>query len=274
MLLQITNGGCCMIIEPKLENPICIKLNNEKCYIISGENFENEYCLSQGLVFSKEHYGFVLIVDYNGKQKEYVYPSQCKIIATGIDNSNLKIFEEGKKLCWIFDKKGSLFHSTYDDFNLDYKEKNNIKDEEFNKTYKKACLKNPIKIKISNDENFIIKDENIDENYPLYPGAMISSEHYGFILIVDSTKGQREIVYPTQNKITAIGMEKSNNDNIRIFEEGKYNPWIFTRKGLFKQKSSYNQYSRRDMEFIENCCELNNEEIKNNFSLILKKIDK
>ena len=138
-----------MKIEPKLDNPICIKLNNEKCYIISGENFENEYCLSQGLVFSKEHHGFVLIVDYNGKQKEYIYPSQCKIIATGIDNSNLK-----------------------------------------------------------------------------------------------------------------------------IFEEGKYNPWIFTRKGLFKQKTSYNQYSRKDMEFIENCCELNSEEIKNNFSLILKKIDK
>lgn len=109
-------------------------------------------------------------------------------------------------------------------------------------------IKKPINIKLSRNGNEIIKDEHEKESYPLNKGAMIGGEHYGFVIITDTKAGQKEELYPTQCKIIAIGIE---DKVLKIFEEGKYNSWIFNLDGTLIKHATFNDYSRRDLEFFK-----------------------
>lgn len=252
-----------MLLEAKISDPICIRLGKETNLIMGDEINKEAVPLKPGAMFGGEHYGFVLIVDYNGKQKEYVYPTQCRIDAVGISGSRLKVFEDGKKFSWIFDSDGKMEHSAFDEFTDEFRTKFNVIVENNDMFMEEPTLKNPISVMISwnPEESVILKDEYIQENYPLNPGVMLGGIHYGFIFIVNTPKGQKEIIYPTQNRIEAIGIEGNYCDgDIKVFEKGKYHPWIFSFEGKFKQESSYNEYSRRDKKFVEDYYGLNSQE--------------
>lgn len=259
-------------IEAKIQDPISIKLSKDSKVILGDKFSDKDYPLVPGAMINGSHYGFILIVDYNGKQTEYVYPTQCKIDAIGMENGFLKVFENGKKLSWLFDKVGVLKHSPHNDFTDEFKSKVDVVIKNVDIFTEEPIVKNPISIKISRkpEESMILKDEVIGEDYPLFPGAMIGTENYGFVLIIDTDKGQKEVVYPTQNRIQALGMKEWYGD-IEIHEEGKYHPWLFTYEGKFKEKASYNEHSRRDRAFIEDCYGLNSSEVEEYFTVQKKK---
>ena len=248
-----------MNIEAKIQNPLNIKIGKDSNIILGDKEFRDDIPIENGVMIGNEHFGFSVIINYNGKQKEFFYPTQSRIIAVEKKYGLLKVYEEGKKLPWELDSNGKMNHSTFNEFTKEYLDKLREMDLESATPVDEPTLKDPLIVKISRnpEKSVIIRDKNSDD-IPLHPGAMIGDVHYGFILIIDTDKVQKEIAYPTQNRIDAIGIEGSSwlND-LKIFENGKYHPWLFTYDGKFKQEASYNPHSRRDIEFISNCDNLN-----------------
>ena len=117
----------------------------------------------------------------------------------------------------------------------------------------------------------ILQDELVKKDYPLCPGVMLGTLHYGFILMFDTEHGKKEVVYPTQNRIDAIGIEGYCYNDLKVFENGKYHPWLFTFDGKFKKQASYNQYSKRDKKFVEEVYDLNESKDQDIFTLQKKK---
>lgn len=105
-----------MDIEPKIENPVCIRFGDTENVILADEINKQSTPLVPGVMFVGNHYGFVLITDINGKQKEMVYPTQCRIVAVAFEGGTLKIFEEGKKTFWRFSNSGKLEYSVFGEF--------------------------------------------------------------------------------------------------------------------------------------------------------------
>ena len=231
-----------MDIEAKIENPVCIRLGDTENVILADEVNKQNNPLVPGVMFGGTHYGFVLITDINGKQKEMVYPTQCRIDAVSIEGGVLKVFEEGKKTSWRFSKSGKLEHSIFGEFTDEYRSKFNTIVEHYDMFMGEPVLKNPLCVKIARnpEESVILKDELVQQDYPLYPGVMLGDEHYGFVLIIDTDKGQKEVYYPTQNRIDAIGIEGNEFGDLKVFENGKYHSWLFTYNGKFKEEASYN----------------------------------
>lgn len=260
-----------MNLEAKVLNPIIIRLGKNSNTVIfkNGETLP----LVPGVMFKDEHYGFVLITDCNGKQRENMYPTQCKIHAVGMENQSLKIFEDGKKFPWIFGQSGNLEHSTFNEFTDELKEKYAIIVENYNMFMNEPTLINPIHIKIAKnpEESVILKDEVVQENYPLHPGAVFGGIHYGFVLLIDTDEGPKEIVYPTQNRLYAAGIEKDAFNDLKIFENGKYHPWVFSPDGELKKSSSYNELSKADKEYVQECYDLNQNSADPFFTIQRKK---
>lgn len=265
-------------MENKILNPISIKLDKGSGVVLEDTDSTEELSLIPGVMFGNEHYGFILITNNNGKQREIVYQTQCRIDAVGIVGGVLKIFEEGKKGHWKFDLKGNLKKSLY---NVPLEENPDLYDiasDNYSMLMGEPIVKNPISLKIPNDPRYslILSDDSCKEDYPLYPGTMIGGEHYGFILviddvIIDNKRVQKEIIYPTQNRIEAIGSEKHEFDDIKVFEQGKYNPWRFSYKGIFKEEASYSPYSRMDKEFIHKVFNTNIEDAKGKYNIKVRK---
>lgn len=250
-----------MLVEAKILDPVCIRIGKD-CNIVMVDKNNKETCpLSPGVFFGKDHYGFVLIVDTSKGQKEIVYPTQCKIVGAGMENGILYIYEDRKKIGWKFDNVGNLKQSAYNEFTDKFKSNFNIIVENEEAFMGKPSLKNPISIKISKDSfnSVILKDKFIDKDYSLYPGAIIGGEHYGFILLIDTEKGTKKRIYPTQNRIDAIGIEGNVFGDLKVYENGKYHPWVFTCEGNFEKTSSYNPVSKKDKDFVEDCYGLNTE---------------
>lgn len=262
-----------MHIVAKIKNPICIRLGNAANALLVDDANNQSIPLVPGVMFGDEHYGFVLIIDVNGRQKEVVYPTRCRIDAVGIENGILKIFEEGKSSSWRFAKSGKLEHSIFGEFTDEYRSKFNIVVEHDTLFLGQPIFKNPLRVKIveNSEKSMILKDEFILQDFPLYPGIVLGTEHYGFILIIDVNGRQKEVYYPTQNKIDSIGIEGDVFGDLKVFEYGKYHPWIFSSDGEFKQEASYNPYSRRDRAFVEDVYDLNMEEATDRFTLSVKK---
>ncbi len=262
-----------MLLEAKVSDPVCIKLGKESNVILADKKNKENHPLVPGAMFNGEHYGFVLIVDFNGKQQEFVYSTQCKIEAVGMADGILNIFEEGKKFAWKFDEKGNLKHSAFNEFTDEFRSKFDIIVENYNMFANEPTLMNPISIKIAMDpeKSVILKDENIQKDYPLHPGVMLGTEHYGFILKIETEKCTKEVIYPTQNRIDAIGCQESFFVDLKVYEKGKYNPWVFSFDGKLKSESSYNKYSKRDQAFVEENYELNEKASEYCFVLKSKK---
>ena len=259
-----------MNIESKIENPICIRIGTTENVILSKDGNELNVPLNPGAMFDGDHYGFVLIIDANGKQKERVYPTQSSINAVDIKNGFLRVFEVGKELPWTFNRSGKVEHFPFGEFTFEYRSELDIPKD---MPMEEPILKNPLSVKISKnpEESVILKDETIKEDYPLYPGVVLETEHYGFILIIDTDEGQREVYYQTQNRIDAIGIEGNAFGDIKVFESGKYHPWLFSNDGEFKQEASFNPHSRKDRDFIEEVYSTDMEDAVNRFALKTRK---
>lgn len=264
-----------MNLEAKMQDPISIKIGENSNVILADQKCEMEYPLVPGVVCGGEHFGFILISDNNGKQREFFYPTQCRIDAIGIEGGILKVFEEGKRLSWGFDQSGKLEHSAFGDFTDEYRKKIDTIVENYEMFTGEPKLENPLRVRISIDsekeQSMILQDELTKKDYPLCPGVILGTIHYGFILMFDTEHGKKEVVYPTQNRIDAIGIEKNCYNDLKVFENGKYHPWVFTFDGKFKKQASYNQYSKRDKKFIEEVYGLNEFQNEDIFTLRKKK---
>ena len=258
-----------MSIENKIKDPICIRFGGTDNVILADDENKPDIPLDPGAMICDNRYGFVLITDVDGKQKEMVYPTQCRVNAIGVAGDVLNVYEEGKKRPWIFNKFGKLEHSPFGEF-TDFIDISKI-DSNIPKDMpmEDSIFKNPISIKISKNskKRIIIQDEIIP--YPLYPGVLFETEHYGFILIIDTDEVQREVWYPTQNRI--IGIEENMFNDIMIYENGKYHPWHFSDNGEFKEEASYNPYSRKDQEFVKETYGVDIEDVADDFALKMKK---
>ncbi len=253
-----------MNIEAKVKNPIRIRLKKNKSVILKTANWDTDYPLNPGVVLGGEHYGFIVIIDYNNTQKEIVYKTQCKLQMLGIENGKLKVYEEYKKTPWIIDQKtGTSEKSAYNAFTNEGLDKIITEAEDYDVSYDEPIFKNPIKIEYdytSKNESRIILDET-EEAIPIKPGVILKRSHYGFIITIKTTKGKTKISYPTENRIDAVGGEDEeiagkNYLKIKVYENGKYHPWIInpeslSSEDLIAQESHYNQFSRRDQEFIK-----------------------
>jgi len=232
-----------MSIEAKILNPISIRLGKNYNVIMEDKSNKEEVPLTPGAVFGGERYGFILITEHNGQQKEFVYPTQCEIRAIAIEEGTLIIFEDGKKQPWRFDKIGNLKYSAIDDFTAEFRINSNLIDEECGLAMDTPALINPLKIIISKDpsKSFILIEDDIKEDYPLYPGVIFGRDvHYGFILIIGTDKGQKELVYPTCNVIDSIGAEEGAYVDFKVFEKGKRHPWLFGYDGNLKKEACNN----------------------------------
>ncbi|MDD3453177.1 MAG: hypothetical protein PHN42_02740 [Bacilli bacterium] len=122
-----------MILEPKILEPIALKLSDKEKVMITSEE---RLSLDKGVMFGTVHYGFNLLVDYEGKETEEVYATQCRIIGVQIVNDYLNIYEENKYIPWRFDKNTGVLinRSTFSNFKrseMDYlRETFGIVDEE------------------------------------------------------------------------------------------------------------------------------------------------
>ena len=261
-----------MDIEPKIENPVCIRFGDSESVILADEINKYNTSLVPGAMFAGNHYGFVLITDINGIQKEMVYPTQCRIVAVAYKGGTLKIFEEGKRTFWSFNNSGKLEHSIFGEFTDEYRSRINTSLEYCDIIMGEPILKNPLCVKIArnSERSVILKDEYVKQDYPLYPGAILETEHYGFVLIIDTDKGQKEVYYPTQNRVAGIGTVGDEFGDLMVFEKGKSYPWLFSYDGIFKQEALYNPYSISDKAFVESVYGLNMKDAVACFNLKIK----
>ncbi len=108
-------------------------------------------------------------------------------------------------------------------------------------------IQEPLNLRLSKDTNVIMEDKTTSETLPLEPGAMIGGEHYGFILVTDTNKGQNEEIYPTTSRIDAVEIREGE---LIIYEAGKYFPWKFQLDGTLIAHAKFNELSRRDWEYL------------------------
>ena len=91
-----------------IKNPLKLRISHQGTEILTDKNFKDNLPLNPGALIGSEHYGFTIIVDYAGIQSENTYPTQYRIIALGIKDKNLAIYEEHKYKPWIIDNKGII----------------------------------------------------------------------------------------------------------------------------------------------------------------------
>lgn len=256
-----------MDLRTKIENPICIKIDSNNNYLFTDGNGE-VIDLKKGAVIGGSHYGFVLITEKNGKQNELVQPTQCPISALELtDSDNLIIYEENKKTGWIFKKDGTLIKSIYNEFTDEFRKgliEKIIKEEGLYDT--KEHLISPLRIRIFKNK----KDNEIlceDESFPLENGLMLGGLHFGFLIEVETENGIKSKSYGTQNIVSAIDYKDSS---VRVYEDGKYHPWILTLSGKVKQQAFYNELSRRDDDYAKEHFGLSAKDMNDVYSLVKK----
>ena len=66
-----------MNLKEKLQNSICIKIGKDLNGILADEECKEE----QVAMFGGEYFGFIIMSDNNGMQKECFYPAHCRIEA-------------------------------------------------------------------------------------------------------------------------------------------------------------------------------------------------
>lgn len=88
----------------KIENPVCIRLNEHKKYILIGSMVVP---LKVDTIVNGSHYGIVLLVEDDSVKN---YPTKNPITDIKCVGTILAIFEEGKKVPWYFDDKGNMIN--------------------------------------------------------------------------------------------------------------------------------------------------------------------
>lgn len=223
-----------MNIEEQIKNPITIKITKEENSIyVDGIRTP----LLPNVIFEDEHYGFNLVTEENGVLLESIYPTQCSLLSVRVENNSIEILECNKNSCWKFTKSGKLLQSSHNDFNDTYSKESSKEVIH----YEEPILKSPLVIKLSNDpKKCLILDEYSKENMYIYPGKIMLNNHYGFILLIDN----KEVFYPTQNRIEQVIINDLEKKYLRIVEEGKQSHWLFELDGELLQ-SGYIKEDRK-----------------------------
>ena len=118
-------------------------------------------------------------------------------------------------------------------------------------------IKNPVCIRLCDTKNVILVDEvNIHSNH-LVKGVMFGGNYYGFILIINTEKWQKDVYYSIQNRVSAIGYVADELRDFNALKNKKYLPWLFSYMSKFKQEASNNPYSRWRKVFLEYVYEFN-----------------
>lgn len=241
-----------MCEEAKIQNPIVLKIDKDGNVFMINEDNNSSISIQNGVMLGTIHYGFIIISENNGKQREIVYPTIRSIDAIGVTNHGINIYEYDVRESWEFDKKGNMVREMPDNpIMMDYP----ITDKAYehsNELLGVHRTSNPITIVLDSYEKFVLFDNG--ERYPLNPGVIIGSrDHYGFILIRTINGKQIERVFPTQNPIEAIGVTSQLIDtDFDIFEEGKHFSWKFDKKGKLIREAAYLDASRKDKKYIDN----------------------
>lgn len=239
-----------MALEGKILRPPLIKLGKENKVIIqNGNNQEEELPLLPGVFFDTDSfYGFVVVSENNQSQDEVVYSTECPVQAVGMRGNAVAIYEYGKKSSWLFSQKGKLLQSIEGNPSVYLPSQ----DRQEYLLHKKAEIKDPVVIKVEEDNNIfsssVLADDKTGEFLPTYPGVVLGGEHYGFTFVIYKN-GEEKVrrTYPTQNRIYGIESNSEIYGDICVHEDAKYFPWKFNYTGNLITMSSYNPYSRRDI---------------------------
>lgn len=253
----------------RMENPIIIRLSHLGNTILPLNGFEEELNITaKGVLINntiREHFGFVVIADYNNQQHEKNYRTDNKIVALQMSDGKLKVYEENRIHPWLFHKSGKIIENN--NATVDYSHKKC----ELDMNSSGHLEQNDGLIKIIIDT---IKDEvNIDANgeiVPIIPGVVFGNEYYGINFeIIKRVEGSNQKVetiktsYLTEDSLYGIeassfngnqtyrGCKLSEIETIKIYEREKYHPWKFTNIGELVEKSSYNVHSSRDAQAYE-----------------------
>lgn len=244
-----------MEAKGKIKNPIIMKLSHLGNVILPSNGVNETHPLEPGAVIGDEHYGFIVIVDKNNHQSHHIYLTDYPLEAVGIvenldSKKELRIFEKNKNP-WCFNLQGDLVVGQEPE--ISYTEQDTLLDNlEFFGVEEQVI--NPIVVRVKGDIYDNIETNSVivnGESFPIYPGCLIGTTNYGFILEIETENGIKREVYPTANRIDGVCCKKSFCNDITIFEEGKYHPWKFTCTGDFISKSEYEKYSRKDREHFE-----------------------
>lgn len=259
--------------RPKVKDPITIVLGKKDKKLMFGETREEEYPLDPGIILETSHYGFIIITEKGIVQEEILYPTECNINAIGMRDGKIEIYEEGKRKGWLFDSNGVLCRSIIgEEIDGEYFESKTYLDmtnSEMKPINGEPLVKNPVRIEVDPEtyhSNVVVYDPSLEEErcplyqdlkqkeaehrFPVYPGVVLGTEHYGFTLVVKTKEGVREKTYPTQNPINGIAAQ-GNAKKIQIFEEGKYHPWTISAAGELEGEAHYEPCSRRDMAYMK-----------------------
>lgn len=257
------------VIFGRLENPIIIKLSHLGNVIMPLNGVESETELdTTGVMINNnlcEHYGFVIIADYNNRQHEQTYRTDNKIIALQMSDGKLRVYEDNRLHPWLFQKNGKILENN--DATVDFSHKKC--DVAMSPSGHLEQNDGLIKIIINTIDNKITIDAN-GEELPVIPGVVFGNEYYGInievIKKVEGSKNERETIktsYLTEDSL--YGIEAVNCyankkrptssideiKDIRVYEREKYHPWKFTNSGELIEKSSYNVHSSRDRQAYE-----------------------
>lgn len=110
----------------KILNPICIRLDNYFDILLKNIEGYSSCSLMPGIMVGGEHYGFIVISSKDGKQKETVYSTSNKISSIGVENNKLQIFEDKKKVSWLFDLNGKLIRKAESNFSISFNDSNHV----------------------------------------------------------------------------------------------------------------------------------------------------
>lgn len=96
-----------MAIEAKTENNLSIMISDQGGEILADETVDKNYPLNPGAIIGGEHFGFKIISNLNGESMEEMYPTQFRIEAVGIEENELRVYEEHKYMPWKFKTDGT-----------------------------------------------------------------------------------------------------------------------------------------------------------------------
>ena len=267
------------LVEPQRKNPIVIRLNEKRAYVVLDDEFVEPISLEEKATITSQNYGMTIFTADGGK---FYYKTQSNIISAAIEDDYLVIYEEGKSIPWKINKNGLLINSAKFDAkskgDVDFVRKNyglgkreipSINDYESVVEYDVTIdpkLDNPLTI-MFNDERYKSDDfldkngkikipfayikptiigKNESQETSLEKGVMYDPRypHYGFKVI----SARKSKVFATQCRITGAEIRENN---LVVYEEGKQTPWKIDINVDVIDWAKFLDISRRDVKYLE-----------------------
>ena len=291
------------IIEPQRKNPIVIRLNEKRAYVVVDEDFVEPVSLENKANISSDNYGMTIFTADGAK---FYYKTQSNIVSAELKNGYLIIYEAGKSIPWKINKDGAcLSHAKFDAtkesdieyvrnaYNLGESDIPSINDYESaieSDVTIDTKIDNPITIML-NDEKYGSDDYLDDEGKIKIPFAYINptvitknetketsikpkgvmydprNPHYGFKVI----SARKSKVFGTQCRI--IGVEINDEDYLLIHEEGKRKTWKLDINLDVIDWAQFLDASRRDVQYLEDNFGLSKDDVEKVNSYGLKYVN-